>query len=102
MTFHRISLDALEQLAFDHPGSVIEPGNGDCAHLELHGVIYCAPSQAAKCGAQTYWYENGTQRARWCDEPATMEVRALDGSHNRACDEHGARMIAAGAAEVTR
>lgn len=52
------------------------------------------------CIAQTYWYENGVQRAKSCGKPATMELQALDGSRNLACDEHGAQMIEAGATRV--
>ena len=54
------------------------------------------------CQAQTYWYDaGGKQRAKFCDKPATMLTRALDGSRSHGCDEHGARMIASGAILVT-
>ena len=52
------------------------------------------------CQHQTYWYENEVARVKFCDRPATMVTRALDGSRNRACDEHGSMMIQAGAERV--
>ena len=51
------------------------------------------------CGAQTYWYENGVQRAKWCPEPATMRTRG-GGVTTPCCDEHGAMTIEAGATRV--
>lgn len=56
------------------------------------------PSAAApRCQAQTYWYDNGVQRAQWCREAAVMQTRALDNSHTLLCREHGVIALDAGA-----
>ncbi len=76
---------------------------------ELHSVpcplfgIDHPPSsgRGRTCGAQTYWYDSGVQRARFCGQPATRVTQALDGSRNHACDAHAASAIEAGARDVT-
>jgi hypothetical protein len=50
-----------------------------------------------KCGAQWYWYERGVQRGAFCQNEATKQTEALDGSRTWACDECAQRAIDAGA-----
>lgn len=54
-------------------------------------------SDPPTCGAQTYWYENGVQRAKWCPKPATHRTHAMDGSSTLGCDGHTKMMVEAGA-----
>lgn len=49
------------------------------------------------CSAQTYWYENGVQRADFCATLATHIVESLDGSRWEACDTHAQNAVECGA-----
>lgn len=55
-----------------------------------------------KCIAQTYWYEDGVQRARYCQEVATTRIVGGDGIKWVACDEHASKALAAGARRADR